>query len=130
MCSNLCNCILHHFVTELVVLLLGCGSGADRATNLRRPEKSIPQGTLGAIVVSFVMYISYMGLWAAVAQRDYLLGNIGSGDKHAMLEVVREVAYPLAILTELGICITAIAQAMQCIIISPRLLQVIFLLYP
>ncbi|KAG0586431.1 hypothetical protein KC19_2G090200 [Ceratodon purpureus] len=102
----------------------GILSGADRATNLRRPEKSIPQGTLGAIVVSYVMYTSYMGLWAAVAQRDYLLGNIGSGE-HAMLDVVREVAYPVAILTELGISIAAIAQAMQCIIISPRLLQAI-----
>jgi len=104
----------------------GCGdgcSGADRATNLRRPEKSIPQGTLGAITVSFAMYMSYMGLWAAVAQRDYLLGNTGAGE-HAMLDVVRMVAYPVPILTELGISITAIAQAMQCIIISPRLLQV------
>lgn len=101
----------------------GILSGADRATNLRRPEKSIPQGTLGAVVISFVMYMSYMGLWAAVAQRDYLLGVTG-GD-HAMLYVVREVAYPVAILTELGIIIASIAQAMQCIIISPRLLQAI-----
>lgn len=98
-------------------------SGADRATSLRRPEKSIPQGTLGAVVISFCMYMSYMGLWAAVAQRDYLLGNTGGGD-HAMLYVVREVAYPVAILTELGIIIASIAQAMQCIIVSPRLLQV------
>jgi amino acid transporter len=102
----------------------GILSGADRATNLRRPEKSIPQGTLGAIVLSFCMYMSYMGLWAAVAQRDYLLGNTGGGD-HAMLYVVREVAYPVAILTELGIIIASIAQAMQCIIVSPRLLQAI-----
>lgn len=67
-----------------------------------------------------------MGLWAAVAQRDYLLGSTGSGE-HAMLDVVREVAYPVAILTELGISIAAFAQAMQCIIISPRLLQVLIL---
>lgn len=65
-----------------------------------------------------------MGLWAAVAQRDYLLGNTGHGD-HPLLYVVREVAYPVAILTELGIIIAAIAQAMQCIIVSPRLLQVL-----
>lgn len=68
------------------------------------------------------MYMSYMGLWAAVAQRDYLLGNIGGA--HAMLMVVREVAYPLAILTELGIIIASISQAMQCLIVSPRLLKV------
>lgn len=74
------------------------------------------------------MYMSYMGLWAAVAKRDYLLGNTGAGE-HAMLDVVRMVAYPLPILTELGISITAIAQAMQCIIISPRLLQVAWLSY-
>lgn len=74
-------------------------------------------------MLSFVMYTSYMGLWAAVAQRDYLLGNTGAGE-HAMLDVVRMVAYPVPILTELGISIAAIAQAMQCIIICPRLLQV------
>lgn len=98
-------------------------SGADRATHLRQPEKSIPRGTLGAVVISFVMYMSYMGLWAAVAKRDYLLGSLGGGE-HAILDIVREISFPLAILTEFGIALTAIAQAMQCIIISPRLLQV------
>lgn len=102
----------------------GILSGADRATHLRQPEKSIPRGTLGAVVISFVMYMSYMGLWAAVAKRDYLLGNLGGGE-HAILDIVREISFPLAILTEFGIALTAIAQAMQCIIISPRLLQAI-----
>lgn len=97
-------------------------SGADRATNLRQPEKSIPQGTLGAVVISFIMYMSYMGLWAAVGKRNYLLGI---GGDHAMLKVVRDVAYPVATITELGIIIASLAQAMQCLIISPRLLQVL-----
>ncbi|CAK9238252.1 unnamed protein product [Sphagnum troendelagicum] len=96
----------------------GILSGADRATNLRQPEKSIPQGTLGAVVISFVIYLSYMGLWAAVATRQFLLEEPGG-------EVVKTVAYPLPILTQLAIIVASTAQAMQCLIISPRLLQAI-----
>ncbi len=97
--------------------MCGVCSGADRATNLRQPEKSIPQGTLGAVVISFVIYLSYMGLWAAVATRQFLLEEPGG-------EVVKTVAYPLPILTQLAIIVASTAQAMQCLIISPRLLQV------
>ncbi len=97
--------------------MCGMCSGADRATNLRQPEKSIPQGTLGAVVISFVIYLSYMGLWAAVATRQFLLEEPGG-------EIVKTVAYPLPILTQLAIIVASTAQAMQCLIISPRLLQV------
>jgi len=101
----------------------GILSGADRATSLRKPEKSIPRGTIGAVVLSFLMYLSYMGLWAAVGTRDYLLGD--SGGTNGLLMVVKDIAFPLSILTELGIIVASIAQAMQCLIISPRLLQAI-----
>lgn len=100
-----------------VTLVCGMCSGADRATNLRQPEKSIPRGTLGAVVISFVIYLSYMGLWAAVATQKFLLEEPGG-------EVVKTVAYPLPILTQLAIIVASTAQAMQCLIISPRLLQV------
>ncbi len=107
-------------------ILMWICSGADRATSLRKPEKSIPRGTIGAVVLSFLMYLSYMGLWAAVGTRDYLLGD--SGGTNGLLMVVKDIAFPLSILTELGIIVASIAQAMQCLIISPRLLQVLSLM--
>ncbi|CAM6087999.1 unnamed protein product [Calypogeia fissa] len=106
----------------------GILSGADRAKNLARPEKSIPAGTIGAVMISVVMYMSYMGLWAAVGTRDYLLGRAPDGTKRGHgqnLEVVNDVAFPLAILTQLGIIVASMAQALQCLITSPRLLQAI-----
>lgn len=63
-----------------------------------------------------------MGLWAAVAQRDYLLGNYGG--ESTMLLVVKDIAFPFAFLTQIGIIIASMSQAIQCLIISPRLLQV------
>ncbi|KAJ7516469.1 hypothetical protein O6H91_22G059400 [Diphasiastrum complanatum] len=109
----------------------GILSGADRAKDLRRPEKSIPTGTLGAIIISFVMYLSYMGFWGAVGTREYLLtqkvqatGNpVVHG--HAQLAAVRDIAFPLPILTELGIIVACFSQTLQCIITAPRLLQAI-----
>jgi amino acid transporter len=46
--------------------------GANRAKALKEPEKSIPHGTLAAITISLVMYTSYMIMWGAVADREYL----------------------------------------------------------
>jgi potassium/chloride transporter 4/5/6 len=68
-----------------------------------------------------------MGLWAAVGTRDYLLGRAANGTQRGHgqnLEVVTDVAWPLAILTQLGIIIASMAQALQCLITAPRLLQV------
>ncbi|KAL2631043.1 hypothetical protein R1flu_015729 [Riccia fluitans] len=110
----------------------GILSGADRAKALAHPEKSIPTGTVGAVCISLVMYLSYMGLWAAVGTREYLLGELPNGSErghhqsgHGNLEVVVDVAFPLPILTQLGIIIASLAQAFQCLITSPRLLQAI-----
>ncbi|EFJ12492.1 hypothetical protein SELMODRAFT_425250 [Selaginella moellendorffii] len=105
----------------------GILSGADRAKNLWQPERSIPSGTLGAIVISFIIYTSYLGLWAAVGTRKYLLGQdvgrVHSGE--GRLQAMKDVAFPLPILTQLGIIIASLAQALQCLITSPRLLQAI-----
>lgn len=73
------------------------------------------------------MYLSYMGLWGAVGTRDYLLGRAADGTKRSdgqNLEVVKDVAWPLPIITQLGIIVASMAQALQCLVTSPRLLQV------
>ncbi|KAJ7563353.1 hypothetical protein O6H91_03G106500 [Diphasiastrum complanatum] len=110
----------------------GILSGADRAKNLQRPERSIPVGTLGAVVVSLFLYLLYFVLWGAVGTREYLLGEYPSNgqtenahSENNKLMAVRDVAYPIEILTQLGIIVTSISQALQCLITAPRVLQAI-----
>ena len=50
----------------------GILGGANRANALKDPARSIPWGTLAAITLSLCMYASYMIMWGAVADRDYL----------------------------------------------------------
>eukprot|EP00668_Euglena_longa_P035047 GGOE01045015.1.p1 GENE.GGOE01045015.1~~GGOE01045015.1.p1 ORF type:complete len:1030 (-),score=323.02 GGOE01045015.1:171-3164(-) len=129
--------------STLVALFFPCFtgflSGADRANSLRDPVRAIPIGTLGAITFSLVMYISFFVLWGAVAERDYLKygpqahHTSSNSTGHRMLnsggssslEVVSTIAWPSSIATEIGIIIASIAQALQCFVVAPRLLQAI-----
>lgn len=52
-------------------------SGANRASTLADPATAIPYGTLGAISLSYAMYTSFMLLWAAVGEREFLLADTG-----------------------------------------------------
>ena len=67
----------------------GILAGANRANSLKRPEVSIPWGTLAAISISAVMYSTYMIMWGAVADRAFLKGGPGAvyaaGDRRRRL---------------------------------------------
>ncbi|KAK3232885.1 hypothetical protein CYMTET_56789 [Cymbomonas tetramitiformis] len=115
----------------------GILSGANRATNLRSPEKSIPVGTISAICLSAVVYLSYMTLWGAVASRDYLKGKdassyetyhrhlLAGGDAGNSVQIVKDIAWPSALATQIGVIIASLSQALQCLVVSPKLLQAI-----
>eukprot|EP00443_Scrippsiella_acuminata_P057574 CAMPEP_0115537002 /NCGR_PEP_ID=MMETSP0271-20121206/88087_1 /TAXON_ID=71861 /ORGANISM="Scrippsiella trochoidea, Strain CCMP3099" /LENGTH=278 /DNA_ID=CAMNT_0002969751 /DNA_START=168 /DNA_END=1002 /DNA_ORIENTATION=- len=77
----------------------GILSGANRADILRDPPKNIKEGTFGAIIFSFFMYSSFFILWGMVADYRYLQGY---RDHHL-----------------------ALSQALQCLIVAPKLLQAI-----
>ena len=116
----------------------GILAGANRANSLKRPEVSIPWGTLAAISISAVMYSTYMIMWGAVADRAFLKGGPGAvyaaGDRRrrllagggdASMGVVSEIAWPLALPTQIGIIIASLSQALQCLISAPRVLNAI-----
>eukprot|EP01012_Entosiphon_sulcatum_P018378 TRINITY_DN2311_c0_g1_i1.p1 TRINITY_DN2311_c0_g1~~TRINITY_DN2311_c0_g1_i1.p1 ORF type:complete len:905 (-),score=120.59 TRINITY_DN2311_c0_g1_i1:102-2816(-) len=98
----------------------GIFAGADRSSSLKDPGRSIPWGTLGAINFSLVLYVSLLLLWGAVADRDFLKSG---GEGHASGNVVVEIAWPSHLALEIGIIIASFSQALQCMVVAPRLLQ-------
>lgn len=109
----------------------GILSGANRADILRDPPKNIRQGTFGAIIFSLFMYSSFMVLWGMVADYHYLQGDTYHEDGHRRLaggaagaHVVEEIVWnPFSHSAHAGIIVSSLSQALQCLIVAPRLLQ-------
>jgi len=113
----------------------GILSGANRADVLQDPPKNIKHGTFGAIIFSFFMYSSFFILWGSVADYRYLQGKEyhhegNATDHHRRLasgageHLVTEIVYnPFPHSAHIGIIISSLSQALQCLIVAPRLLQ-------
>ncbi|CAE7783141.1 CCC2 [Symbiodinium sp. CCMP2592] len=117
----------------------GILSGANRADILRDPPKNIKDGTFGAIIFSFFMYSSFFILWGCVADYRYLQGkeyyagepSSDYGGHHRRLaggsagaHLVEEIVWnPFPHSAQIGIIISSLSQALQCLIVAPRLLQ-------
>jgi amino acid transporter len=91
----------------------GILSGANRAATLQDPATAIPRGTLGAICISYVMYMTMLILWAAVGERAYLKMDHGQIDS---------LLWPSLKAAQIGIVFSSLGQALQCIVVAPRLL--------
>jgi len=105
----------------------GILSGANRADILRDPPKNLRQGTFGAIIFSLFMYSSYMILWGMSRDYNYLLGNsLGrrlAGATQGAHVVTDIVWNPFPNSAHIGIIISSLSQALQCLIVAPRILQ-------
>lgn len=111
----------------------GILSGANRADILRDPPKNLRHGTFGAIIFSLFMYSSYMVLWGMVAKYSYLQGlppsNQANGRRlagggAAGARIVEEIIFnPFPKAAIIGIIVSSLSQALQCIVVAPRLLQ-------
>lgn len=115
----------------------GILSGANRADVLRDPPRDIRVGTFGAIFVSLIMYSSFMILWGSVADYHYLQGDenhdcsnnatasqrrlAGGADGAYLVDTV--VFNPVPHTAHVGIIISSLSQALQCLVVAPRLLQ-------
>ena len=91
----------------------GILSGANRASSLRDPTTAIPNGTLGAICFSYFMYLSMLILWAGVGPREYLQMA------HGQIDVL---FWPSVVMGQVGIIVSSLGQALQCLVVAPRLL--------
>jgi len=114
----------------------GILSGANRADSLKDPPKNLRHGTFAAIIFSFFVYSSYMVLWGMVADYRYLQGQeyyAGDADGGRRLaggttgaHVVTEIVWnPFPNAAHLGIIISSLSQALQCLVVAPKLLQAI-----
>jgi hypothetical protein len=135
---QLLPCQISNFLCRALGFLVPT-SGANRAKALKDPDVSIPYGTLTAITISYVMYSSYIIMWGAVADREYLTNgpaatySLGSSRRHLMedgdgdnyMSVVTEIAWPMALPTLVGIVLTSLSQALQCLISAPQVLHAI-----
>eukprot|EP00898_Chlorokybus_atmophyticus_P002006 jgi/Chlat1/2806/Chrsp187S02918 len=81
-----------------------------------------------------VIYTTYFGLWGAVAQRDYLLNGAGEAESHSgrrllsaaggdATVIVGDIAWPAALPEQIGIIMASVSQALQCLIVAPKLMQ-------
>jgi hypothetical protein len=70
-------------------------------------------GTLGAICFSYVMYMSLLILWGGVGTADFLQMEHGQIDT---------IFYPSVVTGQIGIVVSSLGQALQCLVVAPRLL--------
>lgn len=91
----------------------GIMAGANLSGDLKNPRKSIPQGTLSAIGVTLIVYVSIAVFIAYIIPSDILRSN-----KMAMVEYSR-----VEFLVILGILAATFSSALGSIIGAPRILQ-------
>jgi amino acid transporter len=91
----------------------GIMAGANMSGDLRDPAKSIPSGTLAAVVVTAVVYLAMAVALAASVTQSTLIGNN---------LIVSELAWSSALVTA-GIFAATLSSALGSMLGAPRILQ-------
>ena len=94
----------------------GIMAGSNRSAVLVDPSRSIPAGTLSAIGVTTFLYLAVVWLFGSTISREALLN-----DKL----IVTSVAWPAGIVVRVGIVMSSVGAALQCMAGAPRLLSAI-----
>jgi amino acid transporter len=91
----------------------GIMSGVSMSGDLREPSRSIPRGTVIAVVVTFVIYATQMGWLALNASREELIGN----------KLVMERIARVGPLIFAGLWAATLSSALASLLAAPRTLQ-------
>jgi amino acid transporter len=91
----------------------GIMAGANMSGDLRDPARSIPRGTLAAVVVTALIYLSQAVLFAAARPRETLIDN--------GLVIADIARWPLLITA--GVFAATISSALGSMMGAPRILQ-------
>ncbi len=91
----------------------GILTGVNLSGTLRNPRTSIPAGTMGAIIVSLVIYLSLAYWVSRVATPEELIGNFAV--------MVEKAAFGWAI--QAGILAATFSAALNSLVGAPRVLQ-------
>ncbi|KAI6648925.1 Solute carrier family 12 member 6-like [Oopsacas minuta] len=101
----------------------GIMAGSNRSGDLKDPQKSIPLGTISAILTTTCIYVScVIGFGAAV--EGFLLRD-KFGDSIGGRLVVAELSWPTAWLILIGAMLSTVGAGLQSLTGAPRLLQAI-----
>ena len=96
----------------------GIMAGSNRSGVLQDAKKSIPTGTIWAIIVTSTIYLSVIWLYGMSLSNKLL--------KEEFL-VVTLVAFPHRVVVNLGIIMSCVGAGLQCMTGAPRLLSAIAL---
>lgn len=87
--------------------------GASMSGDLKQPRRSIPVGTLSAVIVSGIVYLVLAGWYSVVATPDDLVDNF-------LISVDRSAFKPLVLG---GILASTFTAALSSVVAAPRVLQ-------
>lgn len=96
----------------------GIMAGSNRAADIANPSRSIPIGTILAVVSTSIVYFTFILLFGAVAKREELIEN---------LQFVPAISWPTPHLVTASIVFSSIGAALQCLAGAPRILTSIAL---
>lgn len=94
----------------------GIMAGTNRSALLSNAGRSIPRGTLGAIGTTTAIYVGTVWLFGAFVSNETLKTN---------KLVVAAAAWPHPMLVNVGIIMSSIGAALQCLTGAPQLLSAI-----
>ncbi len=98
-------------------------AGSNRSGDLKDPSRSIPRGTIAAIVTTSTIYLSNVVVFAACI--DGLLLRDKFGDSIDKQLVVSLLAWPNKWIILVGAFASTIGAALQSLTGAPRLLQAV-----
>ncbi|KAJ2701791.1 hypothetical protein H4218_001175 [Coemansia sp. IMI 209128] len=94
---------------------IGVMAGASMSSALRKPSKSIPQGTLWAVVITFVLYLTIVVCLGSTTRRSTLRDNFN---------VLQEINI-LPIIVPIGAITTSVTSTLSGVLSSASILQAI-----
>lgn len=124
------NQILADITTSFTVLIgiffpscTGIMAGSNRSGDLADASRSIPVGTIAAVLVTSTVYLSGTLLFAATLSPLLLLDKFGVSVGKQL--VVAQVAWPHPMVVTAGALLSTIGAGLQSLTGAPRLLQAI-----
>ncbi|XP_043191237.1 solute carrier family 12 member 4-like isoform X4 [Amphibalanus amphitrite] len=124
------NQIMADITTSFTVLIgiffpsvTGIMAGSNRSGDLADAQKSIPIGTICAVLVTSTVYLSGVMFFAATLSPLLLLDKFGESVGKQM--VVSQVAWPHPMVVTIGSLLSTVGAGLQSLTGAPRLLQAI-----
>jgi len=101
----------------------GIMAGSNRSGDMRDAQKSIPIGTIGAIMATSTVYLSSVVLFASTVDNNLLRDKFGKSVGGRL--TVANIAWPNEWVILIGSFLSTIGAGLQSLTGAPRLLQAI-----